>query len=273
NDQLRLGGHSERTAYYLSLNANRSDFGLATPTAEVLHDDARGLGAFASVVHKLDGDDDLRLVTGVRGDRYEVPNGPLAEAAGVHDVEQEREALVTVSWVRSTGGSLLTVSPFYHSNRADFLGGGHQPIVPTDKHRSEYAGAQVAFSRLTETHRLKAGLHAFYQWDHAFFGLRATDESGRSLEQESALTGHLEAVFVEDQWKPTPRLTLTGGVRYTHFQGSLTENEWSPRLGAAFRIPRLEWVARGFWGRYYQAPPLQTVSGPVVDFALEQGFG
>src|SRR5262249_15574274 len=90
NDQLRLGGHSERTAYYLSLNANPSYFGLATPTADVLHDEARGLGGFASVVHKLDGNDELRLVTGVRGDRYEVPNDALAEAAGVQDIEQER---------------------------------------------------------------------------------------------------------------------------------------------------------------------------------------
>jgi outer membrane receptor protein involved in Fe transport len=33
------------------------------------------------------------------------------------------------------------------------------------------------------------------------------------------------------------------------------------------------WVARGFWGRYYQAPPLETVSGPVLDLAASQGFG
>jgi outer membrane receptor protein involved in Fe transport len=28
-----------------------------------------------------------------------------------------------------------------------------------------------------------------------------------------------------------------------------------------------------FYGRYYQAPPLSTVSGPLLQFALDQGFG
>jgi outer membrane receptor protein involved in Fe transport len=35
----------------------------------------------------------------------------------------------------------------------------------------------------------------------------------------------------------------------------------------------LHWVLRGFWGRYYQAPPLSTVSGPLLDFAVSQGLG
>jgi len=32
-------------------------------------------------------------------------------------------------------------------------------------------------------------------------------------------------------------------------------------------------VLHGFYGRYYQAPPLSTVSGPLIDVALNQGFG
>jgi len=68
-------------------------------------------------------------------------------------------------------------------------------------------------------------------------------------------------------------LTLTGGVRLTHFAGALSESAASPRVGAAVRIPRLKWTVRGFWGKYYQAPPLSTVSGPLLDFAVAQGLG
>jgi outer membrane receptor protein involved in Fe transport len=32
-------------------------------------------------------------------------------------------------------------------------------------------------------------------------------------------------------------------------------------------------VLHGFYGRYYQAPPLSTISGPLLEFAAEQGFG
>ena len=84
--------------------------------------------------------------------------------------------------------------------------------------------------------------------------------------------GNQETVFLEDQFKITYWLTLNGGLRLTHFSGSLSENAADPRLGAAIRIPRLGWVLRGFWGRYYQAPPLLTVTGPVLDLAVQQGF-
>ncbi|HYM09351.1 MAG TPA: TonB-dependent receptor, partial [Bryobacterales bacterium] len=71
----------------------------------------------------------------------------------------------------------------------------------------------------------------------------------------------------------TPWLTLTGGVRLTHFSGAISENAASPRAGVSVRIPHLNWVLRGFYGRYYQAPPLSTVSGPLLEFAVRQGLG
>src|SRR3989454_7501968 len=38
NDQLSFGDHTRRFAYYASLNGNRTDLGLQTPTREVIHD-------------------------------------------------------------------------------------------------------------------------------------------------------------------------------------------------------------------------------------------
>ena len=68
-------------------------------------------------------------------------------------------------------------------------------------------------------------------------------------------------------------MTLNGGVRLTHFGSTISENAVDPRVGAAIRVPRLNWVLRGFYGRYYQAPPLLTVNGPLLDQAAQQGFG
>ncbi len=66
---------------------------------------------------------------------------------------------------------------------------------------------------------------------------------------------------------------MTGGLRLTHFSGGLSENAADPRTGAALRIPHLNWVLRGFYGAYYQAPPLSTVSGPLLNYAVAQGLG
>ena len=103
--------------------------------------------------------------------------------------------------------------------------------------------------------------------------LIANDGSGLSLAQDKVATGNLETVFLEDQYKALSWLTLTAGVRLTHFSGAISENAASPRLGGAIRIPHLNWVLRGFWGEYYQAPPLSTVSGPLLDYAVSQGLG
>src|SRR5207248_11576682 len=81
-----------------------------------------------------------------------------------------------------------------------------------------------------------------------------------------------EVVLAEDQSKPLAWRTLTGGLRFRHFAGAIAETVTDPRIGAALRLPRLNWVLRAFYGRYYQAPPLATVSGPLLEFAADQGF-
>ena len=80
-------------------------------------------------------------------------------------------------------------------------------------------------------------------------------------------------VFLEDQYKVLSWLTLTAGVGLTDFSGAISENAADPRLGGAVPIPHLNWVLRGFWGEYYQAPPLSTVPGPLLNFAITQGLG
>src|SRR5258708_36267129 len=91
--------------------------------------------------------------------------------------------------------------------------------------------------------------------------------------QQQRSSGHREAGLAEDQFKLTQWLTVTVGVRLTHFSGAVSENAANPRVGVAVRIRHLKWVLRGFYGRYYQAPPLSTVSGPLADFAVTQGLG
>lgn len=267
NDQISLGNHSERFAWYASLNGNRSDLGLETPGPELLHDRADGFGGFGTLIWNVDPADQLRLVTSLRRDDYQIPNTPQQQAAGIRDVEKEADAFVNFSWVHTAGqGVLLTVSPFYHFNRANYLGGPNErPFSPQDDRSSSYAGAQVVLSAATASHNARAGVYGFGQRDATSFGL--------TFLQSEHLTGHLEALFFEDQYKPTRWLTLGGGARLTHFSGSLSETAASPRGSVAIRIPHWNWVISGYYGRFYQAPPLSTVTGPLLAFAAGQGFG
>ncbi|HVP48384.1 MAG TPA: TonB-dependent receptor [Bryobacteraceae bacterium] len=275
NDQVNFGSHTERFAYFASLNGNRSDYGLQTPGPDVLHDRVWGLGGMATLIYNRDADNQFRFVTSLRRDDYQIPNDPDAQAAGARDLERERDAVMNFSWAHTfQPGLLMTVSPFYHYNRADYDGSPNDTPVATTQHRgSQYAGAQISVAAVTGKHNARAGLYAFGQHDDEAVGLIANDGSGLSLAQDRGTTGHLEALFLEDQYKAFSWLTLTAGVRLTHFTGAISENAASPRLGGSIRIPHLNWVLRGFWGRYYQAPPLSTVAGPLLDYAVSQGLG
>ena len=275
NDYLSLGSHTDRFAYYVSLNGNRTDLGLMTPTPLVLHDLSDGYGGFASLLFNATPTDQFRLVTSLRKDHFQVPNGQDDQDAGIRDVNDEADSFVNFSWLHtSSPGMLWTVAPFYHFNRAHYTGGPNDtPLVPDYDRGSNYAGAHITLALTKQKHIARFGLDSFAQRDNTLFGIAANDGSGLALSQREQLWGGVFALFLEDQFKITQWLTLNGGLRYTHYSGSLSENSADPRIGVAVRMPRLNWVLRGFYGRTYQAPPLSTVSGPLLDFALNQGFG
>ena len=122
-------------------------------------------------------------------------------------------------------------------------------------------------------HNLNTGLYYFHQHDDRTFGLSASGRSGLSAMERSVLGGDLASAFVDEQYKPNDWLTLNGGLRLTHYNATINENAGNPRVGGAVRIPNLKWVARVFYGRYYQAPPLATLCGPVLEYAVRTGFG
>ena len=264
NDQINLGSHTAKFAYFGSIDGNRSDYGLETPGSEVQHDRVWGLGGMATLIYNAGADDQLRFVSTLRHDDYQVPD--------TNDVERERDAVVNMSWVHTIlPGVLFTTSPFYHYNRANYDGDPDETPISTTQHRgSEYAGAQIALSAVTARHNAQIGVYGFGQKDDESVDLIS---DGSTLFQDKPASGNLEALFLSDNYKPASWLTLIAGLRMTHFSGGISENAADPRLGGSIRIPRLHWVLRGFWGQYYQAPPLSTVSGPLLNYAVTQGLG
>ncbi len=280
DDQLNFGGHTNRFAYYASVNGNRTNLGLQTPTSAVIHDAANGFGGFTSLIYNLDSSDQLRFVAQARRDFYQVPfdpNDPNTQGQYLHDANRENDSFATFSWVHTfSPGLLLTVSPFFHYNSANYESSPLDlPSSATQDRSSKYEGGQATLAWVKERNNLRAGLYGFAQQDDQKFGLIFNDQSQPNLSPPVVVNpdGSLEAVYVEDQFRATSWLTLNAGVRQTHFSGVVVENATSPRFGASVRIPKLNWVFRGFYGHFYQAPPLETVSGPLIQFANSQNLG
>ena len=61
NDQISCGGHTQRFAYYGSVNGNRSNLGLQPPTPAVIHDAENGIGGFGSLIFNVNPKNQFRF--------------------------------------------------------------------------------------------------------------------------------------------------------------------------------------------------------------------
>jgi hypothetical protein len=278
NDQLNLGDHTEKFAWYASLNGNRSDYGLAPPIAQVYHDATNGYGGFASLIYNRTPKDQFRLVAQARNDFFQIPYDPdpssfenqQFDSSGLRDVQHETDGVAAISWLHTFNPStVLQVSPFFHYNRANYDANPNDTPVATTSHRSStYGGAQASITTEIARNTIQAGFYSFGQHDNYLFGAVFNDDSGNAnFSIPDSASGGVVEEYVSDNYKATSWLTVIAGLRQTHFQASFTEDETDPRVGLAIRVPKLNWVFRGFYGRFYQPPPLLTASGPVVQYA------
>jgi hypothetical protein len=285
NDQLNFGGHTERFAYYASVNGNRSNYGLQPPIEQVVHDAENGFGGFASFIFNPSSNNQFRLVTSLRQDFYQIPIDPdpnspgnqVYPSAGLRDSEREPDGYVTFSWVHTFNPNLLlTVSPFYHYNQASYNASPNDvPVITNVNQTSNYGGLQASLGAHVWRNEIEIGVYGFGEHQSEYFNNVFTD-CGTTCQNfgpsSASTTGGLEEIFVSDKFKVTSWLTLIAGFRQSHFTADIVENYVDPRFGIAVKIPRLNWVLRAFYGDYYQAPPLLTATGPLLDLANSQNL-
>ncbi len=279
DDQLSLGGHTERFAYYASVDGNRSNLGLETPIAQVYHDAENGYGGFSSLMYNLDQNDQLRFDGQLRQDYYQIPYDPDPDSFdnsqwptnGLRDYERETDGYALFSWVHTFNPNMvLTVSPFYHYNTSAY----HSPVTDTPVatnaiFSTNYGGGQAVLSFHAPRNDAQVGVYSFAAGQNENFGLIFNDGSGNAPIQETdSIPGDDIALFASDKFSVTSWLTLIGGVRATHFSAGVSENTTYPRIGGTLRIPHVNWVFRAFWGQFYQPPPLITISGPLLSYLI-----
>jgi hypothetical protein len=291
NDQFNFGGHTRRFAYYVSLNGNRSDYGLEPPIGQVVHDAENGYGGFASFIFNASPSNQFRLVASLRQDYYQIPIDPNPNSAGnqvypsygLRDSEREPDGYVAFSWLHTFNPNLLlTVSPFYHYNQASYTGGPNDvPVISTVDQTANYAGAQASLNITSlKNNDIELGVYGFAQHQSNYFNNVFTD-CGTTCQNfgasSASVTGGLIEEYISDRFKVTSWLTLIAGLRESHFttpgagtEPGVIENATDPRFGVALRIPRLNWVFHGFYGHFYQAPPLLTATGPLLNLATSQ---
>jgi hypothetical protein len=284
--QLSLGDHNAATAWYASLNGERSNYGLAPPVAAVYHDATNSQSGFVSLIRNQTPKDQLRLNAQYRQDHFQVPYDPnpndweqssqYYESFGLRDGQTERDSFVIANWVHTLSPrALFSIAPFYHFNQANYDSFVTDNPVSTTWHQtSNYLGGQGDFHLDKGWNNFSAGFYSFYQGENDLFGVQVNDGSANSeAPQSSSANAGLVEFYIADHLRLGRYVTLLGGERFSIFRAWLNESAIYPRSGATVQIPHLNWVLRGFYGHFFQPAPILTVSSSVLNYANQQTSG
>ncbi len=281
NDQLSLGNHSERFAWYASVNGNYSNDGLQPAVSAPVHDRDSGYGGFTSLIFNPNPANQLRYVGQLRTDFYQIPYDPnpedwenqLYDSSALRDSERETDSYGALTWLHTfSSNTVAQVSPFYHYNRTNYQSDANDlPTATTAIQTGVYEGGQASFSTVLARNMLRAGIYGYAQHENDLLGVVFNDGSAQNFSVNPDVGGAVEETYIEDNFRPTSWLTLIGGERQTHFSGVTSEDAIYPRIGVALQVPKLNWVFRAFYGHYYQPPPLTSISGPALQYAQNSG--
>jgi len=154
------------------------------------------------------------------------------------------------------------------------------------------SGAQTDASlRLNDRHTLRAGFQVFAERTAdstnstvlPALGATGTDTSGGgiastiaqgggfaassptpfTLHQGQGTTGTIFGLYLQDEWRVLPRVTLNAGLRFDRVDEFTHEQQVSPRVNAVWRPTGTTTVHAGY-SRYFVPPPFELVSGAAV---------
>ena len=150
NDQLSLGDHSEKFAWFTSVNGNRSNDGLQPAIPRPVNDHENGFGGFASLIYNRDPGNQFRLVAQARSDDYQIPKdtnpndweNQLYDSSGLSDSEREIDSYLALTWLHTfSPQTVAQVSPFFHFNKANYNSNpDDQPVATIAGETGIYTG-------------------------------------------------------------------------------------------------------------------------------------
>jgi hypothetical protein len=284
--QLSFGDHTNKTAWYTSLNVARSDYGLQTPIPTVYHNATNSQSAFVSLIRNQTQRDQIRVDGQYRQDFFQIPYDPSTtdyettsgyySSYGLRDGQEERDAFLIANWVHTLSSRAeFSIAPFYHMNQANYDSRADDyPVATTWHQSSNYAGAQADARTEVGWNSISSGMYSFYQHENDLYGTQVNDGSGPSQPNASAIANAgLVEFYISDHVRLGSYVTLQAGQRISIYRSGINESAFYPRFGATVRIPHLNWVLRGYYGRTFQPAPVLTVSSSVLNYAGSLGTG
>ena len=263
-----IGGRiTPRVGYFLSGGGNRTDRYLDSPTRDNFHNAGHAQRFTGKVEFRPTDTDFVRAVVAVDGSRFENPNRPDAQAAGVDVTQQLIDNSQTVTWLHQFGqAAALDVVAYRRSATADLDALNALPLAATQHRTLDHQGGNAAISFTNGINRFKADVRYDRNPVAEQFRMTGNDpgnpeslpfdprRGGTPFVFDGSQVGQNLGVFVQDTLSPIPDLHINVGVRFDRYRLLVEETAVSPRLGIAYHVHDSGTVLRGSYSRIFMPP-------------------
>jgi hypothetical protein len=297
---FNYGGSAGNINYFVSGDFLRNDLGVESPdgSSNPLHDHTKQYHGFAYLEDILDEQNRVSVALSTSTAKFQIPNQvglqpgitnangtPLMvdgqttyPSANLDEDQREVNHFAVVSWQHSDGAfdiqtsatarySSLTFSP-------DAVGDILYDGIAQNAYKQNvaYAVQSDAAYKLNDLHTLRAGL--FVQSDHSKSAtvsqVIALDGDGNqssdvpvSIVDDGGKTEWIESLYLQDEWKVIPDVTLNYGLRFDKFNAYASGHQVSPRVNAVWQaLPGT--IVHGGYARYLSPPPFELVGNETV---------
>ena len=298
---FELLGSQGALSYYVTGNFLTNTLGIENPipTKNAIHDRTQQTRGFGYLSYVLDEKTRLGMMVGTYQGKFQIPNNPDQTPAfsltGVSDVnsglnarpssdldQRQREVnhYVVLSLQQSRGLLDYQASLYYQYSSLHYLPdtqGGDLIYngVASDVFKSNSAtGVQTDASyKLAEAHTARFGFAYTHQLTRSNNNVSVfpVDDAGNQTSSDpmvivdnSDKRGNLSSLYVQDEWRLDPRLTVNYGVRFDHVAAFTNEHQFSPRLNALWKVTDATAIHAGY-ARYFTPPPQELVAQKSID--------
>lgn len=282
----QIQGTKDRFSYYLSGVFMENNLGIENPTGNrnATHDHTTQNKSFGMLSYLLDNDSRVSFMFGTSNGRFQIPTRPgltpqftldgavppASEALNAN--QREKTDFQILTYQQKVSPKLdYQVSVFRRASRIDYMPDPigdlvYNGVAANIMRRNEAYGVQGDASyKLTDKHTLRAGVFVQrerYVADNTA-SVFAADGSGAqtsttpfTIVDNHSGSGTTMGVYLQDEWKPTDKLTVNYGARYDRVNTIVSEQQLSPRLGLTYDLTPRTRVHAGY-ARYFTPPPTE----------------
>ncbi len=286
---LDYGGRSGPVDYFVTLDGLHDDRGIENPTAlfNAIHDTTNQFHGLANVDGVIDADTRINLIIGGFDGSYQIPDNPGQPTLGlnVNGVTSFNSAELNERQAEATGFAVLSLQKHLDSvdfqaslfNRTSLLHFSPDPVgdllfngIAQWASRQDVAtGVQADGSwQVNDRHTLRAGFLTQYEEGSAdtLSNVLPVNASGvqtsttpLGIVDNAHSTGGLYGIYLQDEWRLTPTVTLNYGARFDAVEQFTHESQLSPRANLVWK-PGAGTTLHIGYSRYFVPPPYEALT-------------